>query len=189
MSPPGCDKSVRLRRKIIARVARHLDALQRAHQQCGHVGFGGAVPEGECRAAGERVVVVGLGPAGLGPDPGPGTCLRSLTRAPDGYALHGDLPTGNKRTRAQPVAARAEAGGVAPIAAPWNNTFLDEAEIFPDGPHDNQIDALAGAVAYLADERPYDYGDLSGLAEIIDDLTRPSPYSFDTYDDRPTPAW
>ena len=60
--------------------------------------------------------------------------------------MRGDRPRGNKIVRAEPVAARAEAGDLHLVAAPWNNAFLDEAEIFPDGPHDDQIDALSGAL-------------------------------------------
>jgi hypothetical protein len=44
--------------------------------------------------------------------------------------------------------------------------FLDEAEAFPFGPHDDQIDALSGAIGDLA----------LGRGEIPDLLTRPPAF-------------
>ena len=34
----------------------------------------------------------------------------------------------------------------------WIPAFLDEAEVFPHGEHDDQIDALSGAIAMLTAE-------------------------------------
>ena len=68
------------------------------------------------------------------------------------------MPTGNKLVRAQPLGA-SEAGDVTLVAGAWNDAFLDEAELFPDGAHDDQIDALSGAMAVVAQrpthENPY----------------------------------
>jgi len=67
-----------------------------------------------------------------------------------GYTVHGDRVTGPKTVRAEPVAAQVELGHLTLVEGTWNPAFLDEAELFPDGDHDDQIDALAGAFAQLA---------------------------------------
>jgi predicted phage terminase large subunit-like protein len=71
----------------------------------------------------------------------------------DGYALRGDKVSGSKQTRAEPMAARVEAGDVYMCRGSWNDAFLDEAVLFPVGDHDDQIDALAGAFNVLSSER------------------------------------
>jgi predicted phage terminase large subunit-like protein len=65
------------------------------------------------------------------------------------FAVRGDTPSGDKTTRARPVAAKAEAGMVSLVRAPWNQAFLDELEGFPDGNHDDQVDAFSGAFIAL----------------------------------------
>lgn len=62
----------------------------------------------------------------------------------------GRRSTGSKADRAMPLAANAEAGIVKLLRGNWNLAFLDEAEIFPFGPHDDQIDAASLALANLA---------------------------------------
>jgi predicted phage terminase large subunit-like protein len=67
-----------------------------------------------------------------------------------GYALRAYRPTGSKETMADPVSAAAEAGNVKILS--WIGptkikAFLDEAEDFPLGSHDDQIDPLGGAFA------------------------------------------
>lgn len=51
----------------------------------------------------------------------------------------------NKVVRADPVSAMAEAGSIEVVKAPWNDVFYHEAEQFPNGAHDDQIDAVSGA--------------------------------------------
>ena len=53
--------------------------------------------------------------------------------------------TGSKEHRALPLASQAQAGNVKLVKGPWNEAFLLEAENFPDGGHDDQIDAGADA--------------------------------------------
>jgi predicted phage terminase large subunit-like protein len=62
-----------------------------------------------------------------------------------GYTFRGNRVTGDKELRANPVSSAAEAGNVKLIRGPWINAFLDEAESFPIGEHDDQIDAVSGA--------------------------------------------
>ena len=72
-----------------------------------------------------------------------------------GHHVVGVRSTGDKRSRALPVAAQCEAGNVALLAGAWNREFLTELAAFPGGGgHDDQVDALAGAFSLLAAERP-----------------------------------
>lgn len=68
----------------------------------------------------------------------------------DGFAFEGVRATGSKETRAAPVSARTAAGEVRLVAGPWIEAFLDELAEFPDGTHDDQVDALSGAFEFLA---------------------------------------
>lgn len=68
-----------------------------------------------------------------------------------GYHFNGHRPTGDKVIRAMPLAAAAEAGNVLILQGSWNKAWLDEVEAFgPDCPHDDQVDAVSGAVNLLA---------------------------------------
>jgi len=67
-----------------------------------------------------------------------------------GYDVHAEPVTGSKVVRANPFAAQCEVGNVKLIAGPWNAAYLDELCAFPDGPHDDQVDASSGAFAKLA---------------------------------------
>lgn len=71
----------------------------------------------------------------------------------DGFDFRGVPSTGSKETRAQIVAARAEMGEVVLVEGPWVEAFLDEISEFPEGTHDDQVDALSGAFAALAGRR------------------------------------
>jgi predicted phage terminase large subunit-like protein len=71
-------------------------------------------------------------------------------RVLDGYDFRGVASTGNKEVRATPVAARAEQGEIVLVRGPWVADFLDELAEFPEGLHDDQVDALSGAYADLA---------------------------------------
>lgn len=62
-----------------------------------------------------------------------------------GFDYRGVPSTGSKLIRAQPVAAAAYNRLISIVRAPWNDLFLSELEGFPDGAHDDQVDALAGA--------------------------------------------
>lgn len=70
-----------------------------------------------------------------------------------GYDVRAERATGSKEIRANPWISAAEAGNVklvkGPDGAPWIETFLGEAEVFPFGAHDDQVDAVSGAVEIL----------------------------------------
>lgn len=71
-----------------------------------------------------------------------------------GYDYIGVPATGSKEVRARPVAAAAYNHLIKIIRAPWNEALLAELHSFPDGPHDDQVDALAGAFTDLVLNRP-----------------------------------
>jgi predicted phage terminase large subunit-like protein len=58
-------------------------------------------------------------------------------------------PTGSKITRAQPLSAQAEHGNIRLVRGPWLDAFVRELESFPEGEHDDQVDAASGAFAWL----------------------------------------
>lgn len=66
-----------------------------------------------------------------------------------GWPVYGVSHSGNKDTRLNPLASAAEAGNVKLVDGPWVAAFLDEADAYPGG-HDDQIDALAGAMEQIA---------------------------------------
>lgn len=61
------------------------------------------------------------------------------------------VPRNRKEEYAKPVSSAAEPGegkafgDISIVAAEWNSAFLAELEAFPDGTHDDQVDAIAAA--------------------------------------------
>lgn len=74
-----------------------------------------------------------------------------LTSLLAGFDAGGVRPTGDKLTRAKPLAAQARVGNVKILRAPWNNEYLTHMHHQPDWPHDDLMDASSGAFNYLAD--------------------------------------
>lgn len=96
-----------------------------------------------------------------------------------GYQFHGKPSSGQKTERAKPFAARCAAGDVKLVAGVWTQDFLDELEVFPDGEHDDMVDAASSAYTFLSGK--YDgIGGLGGasmnLGGANETLTRESPY-------------
>jgi predicted phage terminase large subunit-like protein len=69
------------------------------------------------------------------------------------FAFYGDKVTGDKTERARPLSSASQAGNVKLVRGAWNVAFLDEAESFPQGSHDDQVDAVSGARNKLASQR------------------------------------
>ena len=63
--------------------------------------------------------------------------------------VYTERESGNKITRAEVAETQAEAGCIKLIKGHWNEAFLNEVEVFPNGRYDDQVDALSGAVAKL----------------------------------------
>lgn len=67
-----------------------------------------------------------------------------------GYTCHADRVTGDKATRAGPLASQCEAGNVKLMRGRWNEAYIDELTSFDRGAHDDQVDASSGAFNMLA---------------------------------------
>lgn len=72
-----------------------------------------------------------------------------------GFTFRGNKTTGSKEVRANPLSAAAEAGNVKLVRGPWINDFLDEAEAFPGGSHDDQVDSASGAFEMLVRRKKF----------------------------------
>lgn len=64
--------------------------------------------------------------------------------------VNGHLPSGSKEVRSQTVESLAQQGHVALVRGPWTTAYLDQCEEFPEGDHDDAVDAVSGAAAVLA---------------------------------------
>lgn len=67
-----------------------------------------------------------------------------------GFTFFGERSTGNKASYAKPLSAAAQRGNVKLVRGPWISEFLDECEAFPNGLHDDQVDAVSKGVAKLS---------------------------------------
>ncbi len=74
-----------------------------------------------------------------------------------GFTVYADKVTGSKEVRAEPFAAQVQGGNVFLVAGDWVHAFLDEAESFPNGKFNDQIDAASGAFAKLTAGPVYDH--------------------------------
>lgn len=81
------------------------------------------------------------------------TTVRNLS----GFTIKLDRVTGDKVTRAEPLAAQIEAGNVKLLKGEWNRGFLAELESFPHGKFKDQVDAASGAFNKLALENVYGF--------------------------------
>lgn len=73
--------------------------------------------------------------------------VQYLTRELAGYVVKSSPETGSKEVRAEPLAAQINVGNVLMVRGPWNQALLDEMRVFPNGSHDDQVDALSRAFA------------------------------------------
>lgn len=62
-----------------------------------------------------------------------------------GYPYEASPESGDKITRAEPLAAQVSAGNVDIVQGPWNEAFLAECEVFPYGKWKDQVDAASRA--------------------------------------------
>jgi phage terminase large subunit-like protein len=71
-----------------------------------------------------------------------------------GHSAHKDKVTGSKLERADPYMAQWQGGNINLYYSDrWNDDFLDEHEIAPNGKYMDQIDAAAGAFAKLVNKK------------------------------------
>jgi predicted phage terminase large subunit-like protein len=66
-----------------------------------------------------------------------------------GYSVATEREEGNKEYRADPFAAQCEHGLVKLVEAAWNRAFVEELCAFPNGAHDDQVDAASAAFRAL----------------------------------------
>jgi predicted phage terminase large subunit-like protein len=78
-----------------------------------------------------------------------------------GMPVYTEHPTGKKIHRAEPLASKAEVGNVVLVRGAWNDPFRSEAADFPNGKHDDQIDAAAGADSKLTSVGEVGFSSLS----------------------------
>lgn len=71
--------------------------------------------------------------------------VKYLIKELSGYKVVSYPVTGDKEHRASPLAAQVQAGNVKLVKGTWNDAFLTELENFPEGLHDDQVDASADA--------------------------------------------
>jgi predicted phage terminase large subunit-like protein len=70
-----------------------------------------------------------------------------------GFRISGRRSTGDKVTRAGPLASQMEAGNVKMVSGAFNQALIDEMCSFPSaGIHDDQVDACSSAFLVLAEE-------------------------------------
>jgi predicted phage terminase large subunit-like protein len=67
--------------------------------------------------------------------------------------VRGVLPSGDKEVRSQLVESAVQQGRLSLTRSTWNLGLLDEAEAFPEGAHDDQIDALSQGFAWMESNR------------------------------------
>lgn len=78
--------------------------------------------------------------------------VQHLIRQLVGYMAYADEISGDKITRAKPYSSQQEAGNIKLLRGPWNESFIEEHEAFPEVKHDDQVDAASGAFNLLAKE-------------------------------------
>ena len=83
-----------------------------------------------------------------------------------GYRVHFSPETGSKENRARPLAAQSEAGNLYLVRGSWNDVFVNEACLFPNGQFKDQIDAASRAYMRLIMKRPRRVGVAPQTIEI-----------------------
>lgn len=89
---------------------------------------------------------------GLPQDPGQAGVaqVQYLTRRLARFIVKACRETGDKATRASPLASQVNVGNVDLVRAPWNRAYIEEMASFPAASHDDQVDASSGAFEMVA---------------------------------------
>ncbi|QXO10330.1 putative terminase large subunit [Proteus phage vB_PmiM_ZX7] len=69
----------------------------------------------------------------------------ALSRALSGYTFEFTPESGDKQTRASPFASQVNVGNVKMLRGEWNDEFIKEMQMFPNGVHDDMIDSTSRA--------------------------------------------
>ncbi len=71
--------------------------------------------------------------------------VQYLTRCLAGYRVSSSTESGDKVRRAEPLAAQVNVGNALLVRGAWNRDFIEELRMFPNGSHDDQVDAASRA--------------------------------------------
>lgn len=84
-------------------------------------------------------------------DPGQAgkTQVLAITKMLHGYTVHSSPESGDKVTRADPLASQVNVGNVLMVRGTWNDDLIEEMKMFPNGAFDDQVDCLSRAYAAL----------------------------------------
>jgi predicted phage terminase large subunit-like protein len=82
------------------------------------------------------------------------TVIAARTQRLAGYDYRGVPSSGAKVLRWRPLAIQAESRNVHIVSGHWNREFLDEVGSAPRGAHDDQLDAIAGALSSVLFDIP-----------------------------------
>ncbi|OQS41140.1 terminase [Chromobacterium haemolyticum] len=91
--------------------------------------------------------------------------VASFTRLLAGKSVSSSVESGDKVTRAEPFAAQCNVGNVMMLRAPWNDALIAEMRVFPNGAHDDQVDALSRAFHEL-------FGGNTGMLDYLQKLAQ-----------------
>lgn len=69
----------------------------------------------------------------------------NFTKLLAGFTVTAKPVSGDKVQRAEPFAAQVNVGNVMMLRAEWNDALISELRVFPNGSHDDQVDALSDA--------------------------------------------
>ena len=75
--------------------------------------------------------------------------IHTLVKKLAGFSVEGIRITGDKITRADPMASQSNVGNMTIVKGDWNDRFLSELEAFPTGTDCDQVDALSLGFGYL----------------------------------------
>ena len=67
-----------------------------------------------------------------------------------GYPFKGVRSSGSKEERARVFSSACELGNVKLLRGKWTKALVDECVQFPKGSHDDQVDAVSGAINHLS---------------------------------------
>lgn len=89
-----------------------------------------------------------------------------------GYTIKAERVTGDKVSRAEPLACQASVGNVQLLRGDWNAEFIDELEAFPASALKDQVDAASGAFNKLALTNP-----LTAASQLMTGPLRPRTFA------------
>lgn len=73
----------------------------------------------------------------------------AFSRLLAGFSVKTAPVSGDKMTRADPFSSQLNAGNVKLVKGEWNRDFIEELRAFPNGRHDDQVDAASDAFSEL----------------------------------------